>query len=493
MVPTNKIKLFKISDNTLTPDFVKIREFCGFLTDWGVDHFMTHLMGSVKCILVEQGYICKDFRNIYSNFLSKKFQVPHHYTYRFHFFNSDEFTIEDLYVKPKDINNFYIGYSVITPIKDRCIGRTIIDPTKLNHIDNQNFYCLKTLFKVNINGIPLEVCGFPYMSQSTDVTVCAHTALWILCRYLSEKYLPYKEIYPFDIVKMTDSHNGRTFPYRGMSYTDYSNILSTFGTFPVIVRIKESIRDKKITQDGYEDLYSYVESGFPILSSLHGHVNTIIGHTLDFKRKLKNNFGKKFISSSQFVDSFIVVDDNFFPYQKLRHEKFNGPEVFDSLNKRYSINSIYIIVCPLPEKVFLPADLARKFIKKYINSDEFINKISPYSKGPWIVRIFLTNSSSFKKRKIEYLKKVGELNKITVDITTIFMSHFIWVAQIASKDQYIRGLCSAEIILDSTACDKENPIIYTRYGNILYYCEKFVTYKGEPIEFEQYTHNLGDF
>ena len=73
------------------------------------------------------------------------------------------------------------------------------------------------------------------------------------------------------------------------------------------------------------------------------------------------------------------------------------------------------------------------------------------------------------------------------------MPHFIWVAQISSMKQFKNGLCTAEIILDSTASSKENPIIYTRIGNILYYCEKFIPFENESIEFEQFTHNLGEF
>src|ERR1017187_4489727 len=38
---------------------------------------------------------------------------------------------------------------------------------------------------------------YPYMSQDTEATVCAHTALWSTCRYLSERYTMYPETYPY--------------------------------------------------------------------------------------------------------------------------------------------------------------------------------------------------------------------------------------------------------------------------------------------------------
>ena len=194
------------------------------------------------------------------------------------------------------------------------------------------------------------------------------------------------------------------------------------------------------------------------------------------------------------MDSFIAVDDNFFPYQRISHRKVRTSEPYDKLNANYAINDIYTSVSPLPEKVFLPPEKVRIWILKYINNYDFIRRISAFLKGPWVVRIFLANNSSFKKGKIRFcIKRRKSINKITLRIIEMLMPHFIWVVQISSIDQYKRMLCTAEIVLDSTASSKENPIIYTRFGNILYYCEKDIPYTDEPIEFEQYTHNLGEF
>jgi len=56
-----------------------------------------------------------------------------------------------------------------------------------------------------------------------------------------------------------------------MTYTDYCKILSDFGTYP-IYRFLQT-RDAKtnaVLKDpkAFEDLYCYVESGFPVLASL---------------------------------------------------------------------------------------------------------------------------------------------------------------------------------------------------------------------------------
>lgn len=116
------------------------------------------------------------------------------------------------------------------------VGRTVIDPVKLPINTRDAFYCLTTKFSAHICGQSFSVFGYPYTSQTTDVNACAHSALWGVCRYLSERYSPYGEPLPFDIVRITDTAQGRTFPYKGMTYADYSRILAEFGVFPIVLR-----------------------------------------------------------------------------------------------------------------------------------------------------------------------------------------------------------------------------------------------------------------
>ena len=75
--------------------------------------------------------------------------------------------------------------------------------------------------------------------------------------------------------------NGRRVPYRGMTYSDYSEILSAFGCHPVIVRPKDT-KQVNWTKDrsAFYDIYAYIESGFPVLTSFKGHVASIVGHTV---------------------------------------------------------------------------------------------------------------------------------------------------------------------------------------------------------------------
>ena len=81
-----------------------------------------------------------------------------------------------------------------------------------------------------------------------------------------------------------------------MTYSDYSKILSDFGCHPLITRIKTSIASLSLDADAFDDVYSYVESGVPVLASFARHVVALIGHTSDFTRTFKPD-GKNIVSS----------------------------------------------------------------------------------------------------------------------------------------------------------------------------------------------------
>ena len=90
------------------------------------------------------------------------------------------------------------------------------------------------------------------------------------------------------------------------------------------------------------ELYIYVKSGFPVLAGYRGHVVSIVGHTIDYSRTTTED-SEGFIDSSQFLKQFIVIDDNFFPYQRLGWP--DDPENYAAAyRKEYSIDSIITAV-----------------------------------------------------------------------------------------------------------------------------------------------------
>lgn len=481
----------------------KICQSCCNLTDWGVQTLRAGLDGIVGTAIVEPSYVCKDFRSLYSNFYSKKFLERSSRCNRLHFFSKPGVSVYDAVFAADAIGDCYIGYSVIQPIRNRCIGRTMIDPYQLGR-SRESFFCLQTATRAHLNGTKYVVHGYPYHSQSGEPIVCAHAALWGVCRYLSDRYSVYGEVYPYDLIEMTGTTFGRRVPYRKMTYADYSEILSTFGCYPIIVRPRNTDqKDWTKDEQTFYDIYAYVESGFPVLASFRGHVATIIGHTLSDHLCTHAVETSRFYNSFLLLKQFIVMDDNFFPYQLLGYpsDPDNYGQHFTRLTPTPSIESIFAAVVPLPEKAFLPPRQARALAYRYFDHadgnrllDDALELLNVKQDDPLIARLFLTSCISFKKRKRLCAEgSLGEapddLSKLPVDLN---LPHFIWVMEISPLSVYNKGLCIGEVVLDASASEEECEYIYMRVGKSVLCGDKESVYEDGLVSFPQYTHNLGE-
>jgi hypothetical protein len=445
----------------------------GTLSEFGKIVLKEGLKPYVKSVVVEYDYICKDHRNLYSHYYSKKFKPGTSECIRLHFFTDESITLSRFRSKPSTFQESYLGYSIIRPVKGPCIGRTVLSPEKLG----LGKYCLRTTFPVHIRGETLTVEGFPYTSQDTEATVCAHASLWAVCRYLSRRYTCYGEVYPFHLVTWTGTTNGRRAPYRGMTYEDYSTILTEFGAFPEILVLSRSptgVHDKK----AFEDMCSYIESGFPVLTSITGHVVVAIGHTLNYDKlhhpdiyKHKKIETETFIDASAFWERLVVVDDNTFPYAELGYDK-------DPNNYRFqmkqsgraqiadNIQTIRTAVIPLPEKAYLPSRKARILAMGILeNNPQYLEAVKqPHPIDPVVTRLFLTTGNAWKEKKVNAWRETGDTaSSLTADFR---YPHFIWVLQVAPLSLYKDGKCTGEVVLDASAGPYDNALIFARFGNL---------------------------
>ncbi len=126
--------------------------------------------GHVKAVLIEPHYTCKDFRNLFSQFYSKKFLDRPSHCSRLHFFSADV-TVGEVLEATDACKGAYVGYTVVQPVRERCLGRTYIDPFRIGQ-SLGSFYCLRTPSEVHVNGVTYTVEGYPYSSQSKEATVC---------------------------------------------------------------------------------------------------------------------------------------------------------------------------------------------------------------------------------------------------------------------------------------------------------------------------------
>lgn len=474
--------------------------------DWGLRVLRSGLDESVRTVVAETRYLCKDHRNLYSHYYSKKFVPGSAECTRLHFFARPDIDDDVFRTDPSAFQSDYMGFSVVRPVAQRCLGRTIIrSPSR-----DSGVHCLSTPFKVHVRGQALTVAGFPYTSQDTDATVCAHSALWATCRYLSEKYSVYREVHPYDLIEWTAPHLGRRVPHRGMNCEDYSTILSAFGAHPEVLRLQRS--EGAQDSDRFAEMCSYVESGFPILASIRGHVIVVVGHTLDFTKihhpglRMPASDELGFVESCAYWKQLIVVDDNVFPYARFGFSgdtenylaQFDYPEGESS----QTIENIRTAVVPLPEKVYLPWHRARKQVQSlFRESREVADAARQGSNWPLVSRLFLTNGSSWKHGKIIAWRESqdkGSADPLLSIAADFRLPHFVWVLQTAPLDLYREGFCTAEIVLDATAGQADNAFLCGRSGNTLLFLGPLAN--GEtlkkriasaPTQWALYRHNLG--
>ena len=483
------------------------------LTDEGCRLLRSGLDECVRQVLIEAPYLCRDFRSLHSNFYSRKFRERPARCHRLHFF-SKPYPVERILVS--DAQEHYLGASVIEPLVRRCIGRTIIDPYKLGK-DTESFFSLAAEFQHRIGGATYRVKGYPHRSQDEEATVCAHATMWSVCRFLSQRYPIYKETLPFDLIQMVGKDNGRAFPKRGMTFRDYCQILDSFGCHPVVlsptgVAIGNDKRKKQQRlEDFRDDLYAYVESGFPVVASFGDHVVSIVGHTdggvIDPAVRSESSQSREIVNASELIGDYIVVDDNEFPYQQMKQTAV--ADTGDNCYPRTTATLQHVVV-PLPDETYLePGDARRRAVELLRQQDiqnlvdRMLVKLDISASEPLVFRQFLTTGTAFKRRKLQYWSEASEDQKdVGLRVPEqISLPKFIWVIELSVQSLRLERRIFGEIILDATAGLTDLEEIYVRIGTFLTDFEK--TENDRPTSglqlveqlqyysFPAFRHNLG--
>lgn len=448
----------------------------------GIARIMAAIQDRAKSVVVERHYIDKDYRDTFTNFHAKKFSTPDSRCIRLHFFDRpiDHGTIRN----SAAMQPHYLGYSVIRPTRPNCVGRTLLSPRACGVCGCHVSLCSE---EVSIQGTVFKTSGFPFISQDTDVTVCAQSALWMLTRYFSNRYKIHPEIYPFRLTDLTrDFSLGRLVPSGGLYIWQMAESLRQIGYAPVIY-------ERSGFSDRFEHLmYTYIESGIPILAAFSDHVVALFGHRSDFSvAPAAQMMAQEFSFSSQFNREFVGNDDNGSPYQRLATAVGTG-------TMPRPISEVVQFIAPLPEKVFLPAesfqsvvsDLLLKSQMTYTQHSPRINSELP------LLRLFLTTGRSFKKRLTE--RGMGHPDVVEI-YRNLPLPHFIWVCEISHKSCFPDKILG-EIIWDATRNAHEpNGWIAVHYPEILIvdtgtalnkvqYVEKFPL--SDSQEYPIYRNNL---
>ncbi len=403
----------------------------------GLQRLQTVLAPHCRTVVIERHYIDKDYRDTFSQFHSKRFNTPASRCLRLHFFMT--VVDEDFIVAGGEaVTTAYLGYAVVRPTKPNCVGRTLLSSAVRFHRKAHLSVCEESVLLL---GTRLKVCGFPFISQDADATVCAQSALWMLLRYYSTRYPWYSEILPFQITSLASHHalGSRVYPSSGLYSWQLAEALRLQRFSPVVY----SRNQYPATFDHF--LYTYIESGLPLLITVPGHVIIGYGHVSSYDRPWPSELTAEFVYTSFFNAAYVVSDDNRFPYQMLG--RTGSDEAADS---RFVWRDIEEFIVPLPERVFLTAEQVQAAIE-HLWKDSYagVAAHSPSLAGKRVVfRLFLTSSRSFKR----HLHRRGMGHPTVARIyRNLPMPHFIWVCEIADFDAYAdKHEILGEVIWDAT-------------------------------------------
>jgi hypothetical protein len=120
---------------------------------------------------------------------------------------------------------------------------------------------------------------------------------------------------------------------------------------------------QKFPQNFEHLLYSYIESGIPVLIAFDKHVVVGFGHKSDYSAVPSSSGG--FIFSSSFNRSFVIHDDNGVPYQLLHQTKSGAPG-----ESKFEFKDIQSFVAPLAERIFLPAENFQTVVTAILNRQD---------------------------------------------------------------------------------------------------------------------------
>lgn len=422
-----------------------------------------HLFKSQQfTIVAEEDYVDKQYRDSYYTFFSQKYNEYVRNGVRLAFFEG--FITSEQFSNYKfDLQDILIGTLVLRPLKVGNIGQTLLDPKKLN----VEGYYRTCSFKVMIFGRKLRINAFPYSSQDSETMTCAETALFNLIDYYGSSYSEYRVLMPSEILQDIEQEAyERVLPSQGLSPDNMAKVLEDSNFYPQIYSYEDLNKNFDLI------LYTYVESGIPLILSLPTHFVLCVGHgkMRQSLRETENNAvtypigldKTKFylLSTAGLCREYIVMDDNKAPYYKTEIDdiirEYTAAEEQELTLEEIKKNGVSLIV-PLYRRIFMDAARAESIFKSLFWENKlFLEDIrkaygdmswGTEKRNPFVWRMYLTSARSYKDFK----------TKTTINKTMKYfymdcaLPRFIWVLEIGTISDYLQSKARVEILLDATS------------------------------------------
>lgn len=452
-------------------------------------------------VIVEQGYLDRDYSEEYSAFYSKVFRRYKKTCTRLHFFSA---TVEKLDegLSPRETadlidelgGNHYLGFVVKRPLPHAPVGRTVLTgPTSPDGLSAH--LLVRADYEVHLMGATLTVDGTPFTQQDTRVGACAQAAIWMAARHFHTKH---RENWT-SMVEVSDQASNpadtvlsQSLPAGsgGLSADNMIRSLRGLGRVPLIYAAQsgqEGHPNWTAPLDPSQIINRYVDSGIPVIVGLlpwanqnEGHAVTVVGHALT---ELPTGYqASQLATRSVFCEAFLVNDDQ--RGYALRMPLGAGSAVAET---PYNVaDHCCFILVALPNKVYMKAEVAEQiswsFVRQYPQIIEQLleetqkerlderEKFAASSKnGLLIARTYLTYGWKHKKRIIR--SSANDLVKYLISETDF--PRFVWVTEFGYFDElnYLdpsRRNILAHAVVDATSTQYIDNLIFAHVPGLVF-------------------------
>jgi len=297
--------------------------------------FQIVLAQGCRSILIEKEYDEEEWKQEHKIFYGNLFRKYADKCDRLHFFSSDV-TVDD-FLSIEQFQDNYLGFCVLRPLSTRRVVNAVIKPSEDKNDPPKSFVLCQETFAVKIdiqNGAPqtLKVAGFPFMQQDKHSACCAHAGLIMADRFLVQRRNrenPGLNEQPHLLESIRNILSsvpgvGRKIPTPGLRPIDISTVLEGEEYSPLVYVYSEGNKPPFALE---RMLYHYLESKIPVQLLIPtrggGHSLTVIGHSFDpdvwwalarepyYSARPLEEFCH---CSTNWIEHFIVQDDNFGPY-----------------------------------------------------------------------------------------------------------------------------------------------------------------------------------
>ena len=408
----------------------------------------TQLTHAAEGVLVEHGYVDKDYRSTFYNFYAKMGRPYRPDCVRLHFFDGTVWYDEartDIACSDLRLQDHYFGYIVLRPTIEATLGRSLLSPDMRLGARGR---AIQSIHYVNLLGHQLSVWGFPSMAQHVDIAVCAHVACWAILRYYSETFPQHREYLLHDITKLAAPFDpGGLVPSLGFNVLEAERVFQAAGCFPLLVGRRNSSSDEAF----YSQFLAYLESGFPLFVEIPSKMHAVVIVGYNWKKLPVSAQASSSHVWTQ-VETLLTVDDNLLPYAPVPLQ--SNPIL--PQQPSYAADLFNSFIVALPDKIYYPADAMEvtcRAVKRALESSR-----EPGQEPLELQRYFMTTVSKLREHAREHQTLLGD--SLVGLLMRLATAQFVWVVEYCSIVQWQAGHVAARAIVDATASSTDKMPIW---------------------------------